>query len=1002
MNSKQKLKDLVNDFRNNLDYYKQSDNKQANFNESECRLNFIDKFLKIFGWDVNNEKRVPPQFREVVVESYDSNAGRPDYSMTLHGVTKFFVEAKKPSVPIEEKSSPAFQARSYGWTAKHPIVVLTNFEYLLIYDTYIMPSTDDNASVALLAKFHYTEYVDKYDDIAKIISRESVYSGDFDKNFATMEKYKTSIDEMFLKQINDWRLALGKYLHEEGVPIEIINDETQAFINQIIFLRICEDRHLPTYGTLYETIQDDDMISDKIMELIKEAEERYNSGILKGAHLRMDLNQGIIKEMIETLYYPKSPYAFNIIKSDLLGRIYEMFLVENLAINDHNQVILQQKTEALNRDVVSTPVPMVKYMVDKSLKELVADKTPEEIKEIKIVDISCGSGVFLLEAYEYLLNVCMEWYLVHDKDHLVELQKGEYKLPLSEKKEILTKCIFGVDIDYHACEVAKFTLLLKLLEQETKASILSEIPVLPDLSANIQMGNALVDNEMVEKYKGWDAVEDINPFDWSFINNGEKFTVILGNPPYVKTADMIKQSHEKEIAIYKKVYHSAYKQFDRYFLFVERACELLKEDGRLCYFIPNKFAKIEAGKKLRGYLSERNYVKEYIDFGSVQFFKDKDKTIYSSILYLVKAPQDKFIFREVSDGEEWMLKNEAAATSITLDSNIITENPWILTTDTGLIRDMENLYKKSKLVEEEYDVFNGIQTSAEQPIPVYWFSDKEIIEEENNYFTIYKFNQYYKIEKSILRPYFKPNNQKERQISTYDAYGTNKWIIFPYDEEGKLIPLKTMNEMYPYTMAYLNDRYDLIVPRQISGRKTDRDVPFAEGHPDEWYQYGRNQGLTRFNKKEKLIIGVMWRDYPKYLFDAKDYIIASGETAGFCGIGRRKNSPYTLEFLQAYLMHPLIARIILNRGSNFDKGYVTNGTGVLKGLPLIEIDFNKKEVKELYDSINQDARKIYEINERLLGPLGNKEITILSRQKQVLIAKIVKNMDEIIHGSSEE
>lgn len=990
-----KLQELVNDFHTNIDYY-----KNHNYNESECRLNFIDKFLNILDWDVNNEKRVKPQYREVLVESYDSNSGRPDYSMTLHGVTKFFVEAKKPSVAIEEKQSPAFQTRSYGWSAKHPIAVLTNFEYLLIYDTSIMPVAGDSPIVALIAKYHYSEYLEKFDEILNLISRECVYNGTFDRQFVGIDKYKTLVDDMFLKQINQWRLALGKDLHEKKIPIDIINDETQAFINQIIFLRICEDRRLPTYRTLYETICEEASIHEKMEELLKEAELKYNAGIRKGSNLKVDMNNEVIREMIETLYYPKSPYAFNIIKSDLLGRIYEMFLVEHLAINEYNQVILQQKNEALNRDVVSTPVPMVRYMVTKSLSHYVKDKTPIEIKKIKVADISCGSGVFLLEAYEYLMNVCLSWYLEHDINHLVEIEKGEYKLPIGEKKELLTRCIYGVDIDYHACEVAKFTLLLKLLEQETKATIHSENPVLPDLSLNIQMGNALIDTEMIEQYDAWDEVEEINPFDFSLMNEGSKFTVILGNPPYVKTADMIKQSNEKEIGIYKKVYQSAYKQFDRYFLFVERASELLENNGSLCYFIPNKFAKIEAGRKLREYIAKSGYMKEYIDFGSVQFFKDKDKTIYSAILLLEKSSQENFTFREVTDGDEWMLKSEEASSSIVLKGESITEEPWIFTTDQTLITDMERLYKKSVLIEEEYDVFNGIQTSAEQPVPVYWFSDKEIVEEDEKYYSIYKFEQYYRIEKAILRPYFKPNNQKERQISTYDAYETNKWIIFPYDEGGKLIPVDRMEREYPYTYAYLNDRYDIIVPRQISGRKGDRDVPFSEGNPDSWYQYGRNQGLTRFNDKNKLIIGVMWRDYPKYLFDCKNYIVASGETAGFCGIGEKKESLYTLEFLQAYLMHPLIARIIINRGSNFDKGYVTNGTGVLKSLPLIKIDFNDSKSKEIYDTINQDARKIYEINDRLLGQLGNKDITILSRQKQVLVNRIAKKMDEIIHSNN--
>jgi hypothetical protein len=125
----EQLKALADRFAANLYYYK--DSRQA-YNEHSCRVEYIDPFLQILGWDVANAKGLPPQYREVIAENYSTKTDRPDYSLTLRGVTKLFVEAKKPSVDVATLSGPALQARKYGWNANHKAVILTNFEYLVI------------------------------------------------------------------------------------------------------------------------------------------------------------------------------------------------------------------------------------------------------------------------------------------------------------------------------------------------------------------------------------------------------------------------------------------------------------------------------------------------------------------------------------------------------------------------------------------------------------------------------------------------------------------------------------------------------------------------------------------------------------------------------------------------------------------------------------------------------------------------------------------------------
>lgn len=302
-----RLKNLIKKYRENINYYHNIKNA---YNETECRDEYINPLLECFGWDVQNLQGKSPQYKEVVVERFSNSTERPDYTLTLNGVSKLFVEAKKPGVDIVVESEPAIQARKYGWNANHAMVILTNFENMLIYDTTIKPLPDDNARTALYRKYYFEEYVNKFDEISAIISKEGIYNGTYDnfvdKNFQKSEKYHTKIDEIFLEQINSWRLKLGRYLYFNSIKYKneyVLNDVVQEFINQIIFLRICEDRKLPLYKKLYEMIEDKTELQGVLTETFKEADKRYNSGLFKGENTIFDLSIDVIFDMIETLYY---------------------------------------------------------------------------------------------------------------------------------------------------------------------------------------------------------------------------------------------------------------------------------------------------------------------------------------------------------------------------------------------------------------------------------------------------------------------------------------------------------------------------------------------------------------------------------------------------------------------------------------------------------------------------------------------------------------------------
>ena len=224
--------------------------------EAHVRQTLIDPLFESLGWDVRNTAMIAPQYREVVPEDsleVEGHQQAPDYAFRVGTTPKFFAEAKKCGADISSDQGPAYQLRSYGWSAKVGLSILTDFEELGVYDCALRPRPNDKASYARIQYLRFEEYPDKWRGLWDVFSREAVWAGAFDQFAASKRKRGTfEVDAEFLKEIEGWRdmLARNMALRNEGLSFEDLNSSVQRTIDRIVFLRMAEDRGLEPYGQL--------------------------------------------------------------------------------------------------------------------------------------------------------------------------------------------------------------------------------------------------------------------------------------------------------------------------------------------------------------------------------------------------------------------------------------------------------------------------------------------------------------------------------------------------------------------------------------------------------------------------------------------------------------------------------------------------------------------------------------------------------------------------------
>ncbi len=622
--------ELVERFARNQEMY-----RAPSYNETQVRREFIDPMFAALGWDVDNRQGYAEAYKDVIHEDAIKVGGvtkSPDYCFRTGGRRIFFLEGKKPSVNIKEHIESAYQLRRYAWSGNLPLSILTDFEEFAVYDCRIKPVATDKASVARILYLKYTDYVERWDEIANVFSREAVLKGSFDKHaHATKNKKGTAeVDTAFLQDIEHWRDLLAKNFAARNPDLSNrdLNFAVQRTIDRVIFLRMCEDRGVEDYGQL-QTLLNGEAAYHRLCELFRRADERYNSGLFHFERepdrieppddltTSLELDDKPLKEILRQLYYPESPYEFSVLPAEILGQVYEQFLGKVIRLTAGHRAVVEDKPEVKKAGgVYYTPTYIVDYIVQQTVGKLLENSTPKQAAKLRILDPACGSGSFLIGAYRFLLDWHRDWYVsAGPTKHTKEIYQGkgaQWYLTTAEKKRILLNNIYGVDIDAQAVEVTKLSLLLKVLEHENRESLerqrrLLHERALPDLGNNIKCGNSLIGSDFYNGHQRQMFDEDeqyrINAFDWEaefpkiLTAKDGGFDVLIGNPPYgadVPTFDA------KYLLSKFVVGHS---DLDTYTLFMEQGVRLSKSGGRMAMIVPTGWYSGPKFSKLRQFMS---------------------------------------------------------------------------------------------------------------------------------------------------------------------------------------------------------------------------------------------------------------------------------------------------------------------------------------------------------------------------------------------------------------
>lgn len=1041
-NAQTDINDLVQGFARHIKQI-----KSPEYKESQVRLHYIDPFWELLGWDVQNREQRAPQDVEVFVEpsmdTMDDDGLRlrePDYLFRVNGFARFIVEAKKPSVDIDTDRKAIYQAKRYAWNAVIPFAVLTDFEQFRLFDTALKPVLNEPLRGLITDfKLEYHQYPAQWDVLVATFGRDAVADGSLERLRAQIRKVRPGrrlrtvdrmlidlkgdepVDREFLSYLDVHRKHFARHIYRDNRKLfpeadtlhgaAKLTEAVQRLMDRLVFIRVCEDRGIAQWGGVRETL---DRIGSEGGDLyaalcagFRNLDRSYNGYLFK-PHFSEELtvDGGVLSDFIRELYPPVGSWDFSLIADDILGIVYERFLGNVVTVRKH-QAEVEEKPEVRHAGgVYYTPRFVVDTIIRRVVGPQIKGKTPTDLLNVKILDPACGSGSFLVAAFQYLIDHCVRAVSADPalatipatpkarkkrKDIAFKDGKGHWHVAPDFKAALLTNCLHGVDFDQQAVEVTVMSLYLKMLEGRLPPDWQREWlenELLPPLDNNIRCGNSLIDSPdfarwIEDKHGGLFPMDDdlrfrINPFDWSSRTRGfgrildaeavgqrgrAGFDCIIGNPPYIRVQELNKWAPE-ECEFYKWRYKSAAKgNYDIYVVFTEKALSLLAPDGLLGFIMPHKFLNKDYANGLRKVLVGRKSVHSLIHFNAHQVFRGV--TTYTAILILQGRPNVSTVefvsIEKLDDGTETMQKLAAANGSVGGWFNISShqhpsrEGPWSFTT-SALLSASGDL----PTLEDLTDIFVGVQTDADD---VYYVRAELPLKNDGRVAILCPLTEkMYQIERKILRPLATGTTAKR-----YLLEPAQFCVVFPFlpDKHGRwqVIDAAVLHVEYPLAYRFFHDP---AIAKRLKARAKGK----LANSPTFWdFVYRKN---LRRQHLAKVCVPRLAERVTAALDAGGAHIAYCLDNVDVCGVVP-KNAKIPLEFLTGLLNSRVLDHMMRSSvRDSFRGGYLSLNKQYLGRLP-IKLPETKDE-KKLADRIVESVREIMDAKVKLRdGKLSDRE-----------------------------
>ncbi len=842
------------------------------YTEEDTKKDFILPLFEALGWNVSNKAK-----RNDSVSAEETiSKKRVDYGFRINGIPKFFLEAKSlKEKNIQTNSVFIEQAINYSWMKSCSWAILTNFETLAVYNA---DWKTGNPGSNVFFVLHPKDFLNDYK--FKLLSKKAFERNELD-NLASQygkKQLKNPINKQLLQDMIRFREILSKDIvrnnKDKNLTQDEIDESVQRILDRLIFIRNAEDRGLEENQLQSDVRQwyskGKGQLIKEISDVYKDYDNKYNSKLF-AHHLCDDLyiDNEALKEVIEGLNQAKDnsyKYDFSVIDSDVLGNIYEQYLGNILKSTPRRAKLEESKVHRKEQGIYYTPSYIVDYIVKNTVGEYIKTHSPEEIRNVRILDPACGSGSFLIKAYKELENY---WYNYYSKNN--KIRKGARNINqarfvdidtenktfefYSIKTEILKNNIFGVDLDPKAVNIAQLNLLLQISERKQR---------LPILYNNIKVGNSLIDDPSIsDRAFKWEE-------EFSDIMKGGGFDIIIGNPPYIK--EYLNRAAFEPI---KKTGLAKYYQgkMDIWYLFGSLSIDLLKESGLHSFIAQNNWVTSFGASKFRDKVLSETEIISFVDFNEFKVFQDseiqtmiyvvrkkKPSISYKVHYYLVKdnnIPQSKlscclnnpalsclevekkildlkpsaFISKEINfvsssineviaqieERSNFHLQDKDISTGIDVHQDFVIRdhldrlnNPSIKIGD-GIFVINQNELDRLNLTENEREIIKPYFTSKD--LTRYYGNTK------NKYYIIYSKSNMNKV--ITQYPNIKKHLDKFKDIITSDfrPYGLHRARNQNFFEGEKIISLrKTIEPHFTYTdfPCYVSQTFFVIKPKNVN------------------------------------------------------------------------------------------------------------------------------------------------------------------------------------------